>query len=100
MSAPSITSITFDKTAYNSGDLIQATVAYVAGTSGGQPSTQTLTGTATDSVTGQSGALTVTFTVSGQTVKDPTAVTVSDSGNRSWAKVSDNGSVAVFTAAA
>lgn len=94
MAAPSITSITFDKAAYNPGDTITATVNYVAGTSN---VTQTFTGTATDSKTNQTGTLQVTFTV---VESDTTSVAVSDQGTRTWTKISDTGSVAKFTAVA
>ena len=92
--APSITSITFDKTSYAPGDVITATVDYSAGTS---DVTQTFKGTATDSVTNETGTLTVNFTV---TENDTTTVTVSDSGSRVWTKISDSGSIAKFTATA
>ena len=100
VSAPVISSITFDQPGggYVPGSLITATVTYVAGVSSA-PATQTFTGTATDSVTGQAGNLTVNFTVAA-TSADATSVTVSDSGSRTWSKTSDNGSAATFTAAA
>jgi hypothetical protein len=94
MAAPSISSITFDKATYSPGDTITATVDYTAGTSN---VTQTFTGTATDSTTGQTGNLTVDFVV---TENDATTVTVSDSGTRTWTKISDTGSIAKFTATA
>lgn len=94
MSAPAITSITFDKTSYNPGDTITATVNYGSGTSG---QTQQLTGTATDAATGQTGTLTVNFTVN---ESDSTSVSVKDTGGRVWTKVSDAAGVAKFTATA
>jgi ribosomal protein L19 len=94
VSAPTITSISFDKTTYLPGDTITATVNYTQGTS---DSIQTLTGTVTDSTTGRTGTLQQTFTVQ---VKDTTTVSVTDSGNRTWTKASDTGSVAKFTATA
>jgi hypothetical protein len=97
MANPSVTSISFDKSIYNAGDLITATIFYVKGTSV-VASTQTFTGSATDSA-GQVGSLQVTFTVN-NTVTDATDVSVSDSGHRTWTKVSDTGSVAAFTATA
>lgn len=97
---PSITSVAFDKpSGYSPGDLITATVTYTAGSSQ-TPVTQTLTGTATDSVTGQSGQLTQTFTVAGAPVSDDTSVEVSDTGSRTWTLVADTGTVATFTATA
>jgi hypothetical protein len=94
MSAPSITSITFNKPNYIPGDLITATITYVNGTS---PSVQSFTGTATDNMTGLVGNLTVSFTVS---ISDYSFVSTVDSGAHIWTKVSDSGSVAVFTATA
>jgi len=99
VSPPSITSITFDKpNGYNTGDTITATINYVAGVSS-STSTQTFTGTATDSVSGQSGQIQFTFTTANNAT-DSESMAVSDTGNRAWTKVSDNGSVAVFTATA
>lgn len=92
--APSITSITFDKTSYSPGDLITATVDYTAGTS---DVSQTFTGVATDSKSGETGTLQVSFVV---TEGDTTTISVSDSGNRVWTQISDTGSVAKFTATA
>lgn len=94
MAAPSITSITFNKPSYVPGDLISATITYVNGTS---PSVQSFTGTALDNTTGLEGILSVSFTVS---ISDYSMVLAADSGNRVWTKVSDTGSVAVFTATA
>lgn len=92
--APSISSITFDKASYAPGDTITATISYSAGTS---DVTQTFEGVATDSSTGETGTLQVSFVV---TEPDTTTITVSDSGNRVWAKISDTGSIAKFTATA
>jgi hypothetical protein len=92
--APVITSITFDKASYVSGTTITATVVYAPGMSA---STETFTGTATDSTTGSSGNMTGSFTVE---TADATTVTGADSGNRTWTKTSDSGTVAVFTATA
>lgn len=94
MTAPTISSITFDKSSYSPGSVITATVSYSAGTS---DVPQTFTGVATDSATGETGTLQVTFVV---TENDTTSVTVSDSGSRNWTKISDNGAVAQFTATA
>ncbi len=90
MSAPVITGITFDKPSYRPGEIITASVAYGAGTSG-----HSFTGTATDTVTGETGTLTVTFATT-----DPVKVSVSDDGGRTWVQRSDDGAVAVFTAVA
>ena len=100
VAAPSITSIVIVPSGtITPGALITATVTYVPGSSE-TPVTQTLTGVATDSTTGQTGQFTQSFTVAGPTVTDPTAVTVSDTGARTWTKTSDTGTVAIFTATA
>lgn len=91
---PVIKTITFDQNSYTPGETITATVAYTPGVS---TQTQNFTGTAVDSTTGQEGQLSVTFTAD---VNDTTTVSVSDTGNRTWTKASDNGSSAVFTAIA
>lgn len=104
VSAPTITSIAFDKSAYNVGDLVTATITYVAGKSSSAPapSSVSFTGTALDSVTNQSGTLTVNFVVDTTPVTstDPSAVTVTDSATHTWTKISDTGSVAKFTTTA
>lgn len=84
LSALVITSITFDKPVYKTGDTITAVVAYTG-------SGFTLAAVAT--ALGQTGMLNGTFTV----LPDWTP---SDSGNRPWFAVSDNGIAAVFTAVA
>lgn len=83
MSAPSITSISFDKPGYHQGDTITATVAYTG-------SQVTLTISASGGVV---GTTTGTFTVL-------PAWGISDGSGRVWALKSDNGSQAVFTATA
>ena len=98
--APAVFAITFDKASYNPGDTITATVSYTPGTSGGTQQTFTLTGTVTDQTSQQVGIGSATFVVGSPPVVDPTTVSVTDDGNRAWTKVSDNGSVAVFTAVA
>lgn len=97
---PSITSIAITPGgSITPGTIITATVTYVQGTSQA-PATQTLTGIVTDSVTGQTGQLTQTFTVSSSTISDPTTVLVADTGNHTWTKISDSGTIAIFTATA
>lgn len=87
---PTITSITFDQTEYFPGEAINATVTYVPGTS---PLTQTITGNAVDGASGLTGELVVNFIT---VINDSTVVSVADSGNRTWNKISDTGTVAVF----
>jgi hypothetical protein len=82
VSGPAITSITFDKSSYLSGQVITATVTGVFS------STFTMTGTLSDGST-----VTAPFTVDD-------ALTVSDTGNRVWTLVSNNETVAVYTATA
>lgn len=92
--APSITSISFDKTSYTPGQTVTATVTYVPGTA---PKSFTFTGTVTDTATNAQGTATGTFSVN---EPDATTVSATDSGNRTWTKASDTGSVATFTAVA
>ena len=95
----SITSMTFDQPAYNPGDTITLTVAYVADTPGVSP----VVNTATASVTNSGGTVTATDSAD-FTVNEPAAagdtVNVTDTGNRTWAEQSDDGSTAVFTTTA
>jgi hypothetical protein len=94
--APTVFSITFDQSSYTPGSLITATVTYTKGMS---DMVNTLTGTATDPVTGLQGHLDQTFTVANQ-ITDTTTPSVSDLPGRTWTKQSDTGAVAVFTATA
>ena len=80
---PGVTSVTFDKPLYHQGDTITVTIAYTG-------SLVTLTISASGGIT---GTLTGAFTVL-------PAWLISDTGLRVWTPVSDNGSVAVFTAKA
>jgi len=79
---PSITSVTFDRTSYTPGQLITATVTGVFS------ATLTLTATLGGDGTG-SGSFAINYPLS-----------VSDTGNRVWTPVSNNGTTAVFTATA
>lgn len=94
--APTVTSVTFDQPSYQPGQLITATMTYTKGKS---DLVNTLTGTATDPVTGLSGHLDQTFTIANQ-ITDTTTPSVSDPPARTWTKVSDTGLVAIFTATA
>lgn len=92
--APQITSITFDKPSYIKGQLMTATVEYVPGMS---EVSESITVSGTDQTTGLPGQLSVGFTTM---APDPTTVSASDSGNRTWTQTSETGSAAVFTATA
>lgn len=95
----SITSMTFDQASYDQGATITLTVDYVADTPGVVPTTFT----ATTNITDSAGTVTATssspFVVN---VANPAGDTLAttDTGNRTWAEASDNGSVAVFTTTA
>lgn len=89
MAAP-VVSISVDKQTYAVGDKITATVVY------SDPDARTYTGTVTGTdAEGHVSTATATFAIS-----DPVTVTVTDDGNRTWTKISDTGSTAVFTATA
>ncbi len=93
--APVITSVTFDQASYPPGAKITATVNYTPGSS---QVSFTASITVTDSANGQTASKSAGFAV---TEADPTSVTgFSDTGSRTWTKVSDSGGVAVFTATA
>jgi hypothetical protein len=88
MATPSV-SASLDKIAYAVGELMTLTVTY------SDPDTDQVQVTIT--VTDQSGNQSAPTTVTA--VIDPLTVGVTDP-DRTWTKVSDNGSVAVFTATA
>lgn len=88
MATPSA-SASLDKTAYAPGELMTLTVTY------GDPDTDTVQVTVT--VTDNSGNQSAPVTVSA--VIDPLTLAVSDP-DRTWTKVSDTGTVAVYTATA
>jgi hypothetical protein len=102
MSAPVITSITFDKPFYTAGETVTLTVNYTS-----DVVVEVLaSAVATGSVSGQtsnteSQGFFVPSPVAGVT-GSPEAVTwnVVDDAADTWTKVSDNGSVAVFTTVA
>jgi hypothetical protein len=93
-----INSITFSQASYTPGQTVEVTVDYTPDT----PGVTTQSVSVTVNVTDQSGNIlttdTATFTVNTPQAGD--SVTVSDSGDRTWTQVSDNGTVAVFTAIA
>ena len=95
----SITSLTFDEAAYNTGDTISLTVAYVADTPSVVPTEFTATTTITDAGGNETATSSAPFTVNvAQAAGDVVATT--DTGGRAWTEVSDDGSTAVFTAVA
>lgn len=88
MTAPTVAAA-LDKAAYRPGDVMTLTVTY------GDPDRQTLTITVV--VTDTTGA---TGQATTQAVIDQGTVTVTSTPPRAWTKVSDNGTIAVFTAPA
>jgi len=94
-----INAMTFDQASYNPGDTITLTVSYTADT----PSVNPVTETATANVTDAAGTVTATSTapfVVNEPVSAGDVVSVTDTGNHTWAEQSDSGSVAVFTTTA
>lgn len=95
----SIQSITFDQPSYTPGQVITLTVNYTADTpaaGGGTPQVLTATVVITDSTGVQTASASAPFTVTtGGAPGD--VVSVTDTGNHTWAQQSDSGSVAVFT---
>lgn len=89
--------VSFDKAAYNVGDLITATIDHsgsdVAATD------KTFTGTLADAA-GETAQVTATFVVNEPVAVATTVQSVTDSDGRTWSQVSDSGSVAVWTATA
>jgi len=94
MSAPVITSISFDKAAYNPGETVTATIAFTPGSSA---HIVNFTGTATDSETGETGTMTSTFTVA---ATDATVIEASDDGSRPWTVTPVDAASALATAVA
>ena len=96
----SINSMTFDQSAYAAGATITLTVAYTPDTT---PVTTPTTFTATTVITDASGAQVATssgdFVVDEVTVPGDVLATT-DTGSRTWAKITDDGATAVFTATA
>lgn len=89
MTAPTLTA-SLDASTYKPGDKMTLTVSYT------DPDTKAVEVTVT--VTDASGNTSSPASVSA--VIDPTTLKVTDASGRVWAKVSDTGKVAVFTATA
>lgn len=87
MASPTV-SASLDKMTYAPGDKATLTVTY------GDPDNKTFTVTVT--VTDQAGNSSVPAEVQAN-IADPVTVSVSDDANHTWTKVSDSGSVAVYT---
>jgi hypothetical protein len=85
-----VAAISTDKQTYAVGETITATMTY----SDPDARAVTITGTATDAE-GHATQATVVINIS-----DPVTPAVSDSASHTYTKVSDTGSVAVFTATA
>lgn len=97
----SIDSMTFDQaTPYIAGQEIILTVDYTPDVPGVTPTTFNATAT----ITNAAGAVVATSPPAPFTVNVPApagdVVAVTDDGNRVWAKASDSGTVAVFSATA
>lgn len=90
MSAPTLHA-SLDRATYAPGDLMTLTVTY------GDPDNTdgTVTVIVTDKAGGTSEPAVVAYTIA-----DQVTLEVADTGSRTFAKVSDNGTVAVFTATA
>jgi hypothetical protein len=86
MPAPSVTSVVYDKSAYNPGDLMTVTVTGIAGSS---ITTHTGTGTATftDTSSGLSGSLAGNYAVT-SAVEDVTTAAFTDDQGRLYAQKS------------
>lgn len=80
----SVNTITFDQAAYNVGDTITATVDYTPDTPSVVPSTFTLTANVNDTSGNVVATNTADFVVN--TPQPGDTVSVSDSGNRTWAE--------------
>jgi len=93
-----VNSITFDQASYTPGQMITLTADYTPDTPGVVPQTFTATVVISNTdgtpVAQDSAPFTVNTPQAGDTVS------VSDTGSRTWAQSSDNGTVAVFTATA
>ena len=105
---PQVLSITFDKVAYNPGDTITATVDYVAGTPIGALYAQPMMVQIVDQDLKFGNSYNVAFEanqsanyyVATSAASADLAISINDNSPRTWTKVSDTGSTAVFTTTA
>lgn len=95
----SIDSMTFDQASYTPGQPVTLTVDYTPDTPGVVPQTFTATSVITNAAGAQVASSSAPFVVD---TPQPSGdvVSVTDDGNRTWAKASDSGTVAVFSATA
>lgn len=84
-------SASLDKATYAKGEKMTLTVTYADADN----KSLTVTVSVTDSAGNQSDPVTIPVNIS-----DKVTVSVTDTDSRTWTKVSDNGSVAVYTATA
>jgi hypothetical protein len=95
----SIDSMTFDQPSYAPGDVVSLTVGYTPDSPSVVPATFTATSVITNSGGTQVATSSADFVVNTpQPAGD--VVSATDTGNRTWAQASDDGSVAVFSAVA
>ena len=95
----SVDSMTFDQASYTPGDTIGLTVDYTPDVASVNPQTFT----ATTTITNAAGAATATSSadfIVNEPVSGGDTLATTDTGNRTWAQISDTGSVAVFNATA
>jgi hypothetical protein len=88
-----ITSLSFNQSGvYNAGDAIQLTINYTeTDFTPGQPATESdqVTATVANSVGSTPLSQGITISSTGAPTPDPTSVSVTDSGNRTWTVVSN-----------
>jgi uncharacterized protein YfaS (alpha-2-macroglobulin family) len=95
MAAPTNVAVVLDKSTYNPGETITATVTWESG-----EAIQTATFTGTFTVTNQNGesaSAEVQFSVATAAPTDTFTVSASDEGNRTWTVTESNGTSAVLT---
>lgn len=96
----SIDTMTFDKDAYLPGDEITLTVTYTPDSPGVTPQAFTATETISDAGGTVVATNSAPFVVNQVEPSGDHLDTPTDTGNRAWTRVSDDGSTGVFTATA